>query len=251
MMTDTRGTGRALIIDDGQILAGAKAVLEANGWVVLDVVAHADAFEIARRLHPDVILINLDLGVSEAEALLERLKLEPMTCSIPILLTGTTNAHAYRISARAADWLGMPIEPYTLIAKLQRLLANRRQAGHYVLIVDDEPDLVEIMSLGLTRQGFVTASAANGVEALESARCAQPDAILLDLDMPRLNGWDVLEQLKQSPALATVPVVILTGAARTEADRRAGLSSGAEVYLTKPCSIEQVAQTLLAVLKRG
>ena len=250
-MNESRQAGQVLLIDDGSLLESTRPVLEANGWLVLDATADG-AFELAKHQAPDAIVLNVDLGIDTVEALLRRLKLEPMTCAIPVLATGAASLRTGRLSSWAVfEWLSCPIEPYALVAKLQRLLDNRRHAGRYVLIVDDEPDLVEIMTLGLAQQGFRTASAANGFEALESARCAQPDAILLDLDMPRINGWEVLEQLKNHPTLSVVPIVILTGTAKSQSDRYTGLSNGANAYLTKPCSIEEIAQTLLSVMKCG
>ncbi|MBI3324314.1 MAG: response regulator [Candidatus Omnitrophica bacterium] len=251
-MSPTHSPSRVLLVDNSAVAERVAAVLSSGGWEVLRAEQPEEAFDAARRLKTDVILLNVDLGLAASEDLVKRLKLEPMTCSIPILATATAHpAYARQAGAWGVDWLAWPSEPYALAAKLQRLVANRRRHGPYVLIVDDEPDLVEIMTTGLSQHGFLTASATNGIEAIESARCAQPDAILLDLDMPRLNGWEVLEQLRHHPSLISVPIVILTGAARTEIDRRVGLANGANAYLTKPCSIEEVANTLTSVMKRG
>src|SRR5579863_3335815 len=104
-----------------------------------------------------------------------------------------------------------------------------------ILVVDDEPDLVELVSFNLKAEGYEVITAANGMEALNQARAALPDLIVLDLMMPELDGLSVCEILRRLPSTAPIPVIMLT-AWKSELTRIIGLDTGAEDYITKPFS---------------
>ena len=98
-----------------------------------------------------------------------------------------------------------------------------------VLIVEDEKNIVDILRFNLQREGYQTAEAYDGEEGLEKARTADPDLILLDVMLPKMNGFDVCRQLRE--AGSSVPVIILT-AREEEADKVFGLEIGADDYIT-------------------
>ena len=237
-----------LVLDDGHSLTTLRNTLEAESWSVHATQTPEETFEGAKRYQPDLIVLHGELAGPEAETLAMHLKLDPVTCAIPIMVIRATGSSAGTSESWVADTLELPLNPPLLLAKLQRLLSRRQTQHPYVLVVDDEPDLVEIMTLWLDEHGFLTSSATNGTQALEIARAVHPDAILLDVDMPQLNGWQVLEQLKHTTGLADIRVVILTGVATTDRDRQAGLSHGADAYLLKPCQPDDVTRALQSVL---
>ncbi len=102
-----------------------------------------------------------------------------------------------------------------------------------ILVVDDEPDLVELLSFNLRAAGYHVISATDGLGALEQAQRQQPDLILLDLMLPELDGISVCEILRGHPATATIPIIMLT-AWSSALSRQLGLAAGAREYLTKP-----------------
>jgi DNA-binding response OmpR family regulator len=104
-----------------------------------------------------------------------------------------------------------------------------------VLIVDDEPDAVELAAFNLTKAGFEIVTAENGVEALSKARARLPDAIVLDLMLPEMDGFEVCRYLRRDPLTAAIPIIMVTAKA-AEVDRILGLELGANDYLTKPFS---------------
>jgi len=104
-----------------------------------------------------------------------------------------------------------------------------------VLVVEDDPDLVELLRFNLGSAGFSITTASNGVEALKMARSGSPDLILLDLMLPELDGFAVCEILRRDPATAQVPIIMLT-ALSSELARFTGLECGANDYVTKPFS---------------
>src|ERR1700761_356021 len=102
-----------------------------------------------------------------------------------------------------------------------------------ILVVDDEPDIVELVSFNLKAEGYDVITAATGPEALNQARSALPDLIVLDLMIPELDGLSVCEILRRLPSTALIPIIMLT-AWKSEISRLIGLNTGAEEYITKP-----------------
>ena len=112
-----------------------------------------------------------------------------------------------------------------------------------ILVVDDDPTVRALMDRHLTRQGFAVLTAASGVEALALARDTHPAAITLDVMMPELDGWSVLAALKGDPALADIPVILVT----IIDDRQRGYALGATEYMVKPIDRQRLVDTLRAL----
>jgi len=119
-----------------------------------------------------------------------------------------------------------------------------------ILIVDDERDLADLVDFNLREAGFETAIAATGDAALTMARLRRPELVLLDLMLPDVSGRELCRRLKGDPALASVPVVMLTARA-DESDRVQGFEAGADDYVTKPFSVKELVLRVKAVLKRA
>jgi DNA-binding response OmpR family regulator len=119
-----------------------------------------------------------------------------------------------------------------------------------ILIVEDDPDIVELLQYNLEREGFATLAAADGEAGLAAAVNQQPALILLDLMLPGINGLDVCRRLKQNVSAQAIPVIMLT-AKGDEADVVLGLGLGADDYVTKPFSPRQLVARIQAVLRRG
>jgi DNA-binding response OmpR family regulator len=119
-----------------------------------------------------------------------------------------------------------------------------------ILIVDDEPDALELIEVNLKIAGYTTLSAASGSEALEKARAFSPDLILLDVMLPAMDGLEVCKALRHDVRLALVPIIMLTARA-AEIDRILGLELGADDYMTKPFSPRELVLRVKNLLKRG
>jgi two-component system OmpR family response regulator len=116
-----------------------------------------------------------------------------------------------------------------------------------LLVVDDEPNIVELLSASLRFAGFEVETAAGGLEAVETARTYRPDLLVLDVMMPGLDGFGVVRRLRQEGV--RTPVVFLTAKDATE-DKVTGLTLGGDDYVTKPFSLEEVVARIRAVLRR-
>jgi DNA-binding response OmpR family regulator len=119
-------------------------------------------------------------------------------------------------------------------------------AASLVLVADDERNIQELARLYLTNDGFQVETAANGREALEKARAAAPNLILLDIMMPEMDGWEVCRELRRE---SDVPIIIIT-ARGDDVDKVVGLELGADDYITKPFNPRELIARVKAVLRR-
>jgi phosphate regulon transcriptional regulator PhoB len=122
--------------------------------------------------------------------------------------------------------------------------------GKTILVVEDEHDVVDLLSLNLRKAGFKVLTAAEGASGLQKAREDKPDFIILDLMLPKMPGLEVCRTLKSNPATRHIPIMMLTAKAE-EIDRIVGLEFGADDYVTKPFSPREVVLRIRAILRRG
>lgn len=116
-----------------------------------------------------------------------------------------------------------------------------------ILVADDEPHILRVVKDKLANAGFAVTTAGNGEEAVALARANHPDLVLLDVMMPKMNGFDACRTLRADPAFAGVPILLLTARGQ-EADRTMGIEAGATEYITKPFSPRGLLQTVQAHL---
>ncbi len=121
-----------------------------------------------------------------------------------------------------------------------------------VLVVDDEPDFASIVQGNLEREGFEVDVAYNGVEGLAKVKAAPPDAIVLDVMMPEMDGYEMCKKLKADNATSGIPVVLLTAVAShvssTRYSHADGMSTEADDYLAKPASAEDITESVKGLL---
>lgn len=117
-----------------------------------------------------------------------------------------------------------------------------------ILVVDDEPNIIELSRLYFEREGFTVVTARNGSQALAQVESAQPDLMLLDIMMPEVDGWEVCRRLRA--ANNTVPIIVVT-ARGDDVDKIVGLELGADDYITKPFNPREVVARAKALLRRA
>jgi two-component system phosphate regulon response regulator PhoB len=122
-------------------------------------------------------------------------------------------------------------------------------ARETVLVVDDEEDILELVKYNLAKEGYTVVAVASGEDALAASRTKLPDAVVLDLMLPGLDGLEVCRRMKSDPTMRHIPIVMLT-AKGTEADIVTGLELGAADYVTKPFSPRVLTARVKAVLRR-
>jgi len=124
---------------------------------------------------------------------------------------------------------------------------TRRGQGHTILIADDEPEVLDLLRMMLEWEGYGVLDAADGLQALETARHQCPDLILLDVRMPNMSGLHVLDKLQADPTTAGIPVIMLS-VVTTYPEVRTALQRGAIAYLSKPFEFKEMAHLVERVL---
>jgi phosphate regulon transcriptional regulator PhoB len=119
-----------------------------------------------------------------------------------------------------------------------------------IIIVDDEKDIVDLISYNLEKEGFVTIKAYDGESALELAKARKPDLVVLDLMLPGIRGLEVCKFIRKNPATETLPIIMLT-AKGDQVDKILGLEMGADDYITKPFNVKELIARIRAVLRRA
>jgi len=117
-----------------------------------------------------------------------------------------------------------------------------------ILVVDDEKDIVDLLSYNLTKEGFNVITARNGQEALDRVK-QKPDLVILDVMMPEMNGLQVIQEMKKNKSTVSIPVILLT-AKGSETDEIVGLEVGADDYIVKPVKIGKIFARIHAALRR-
>ena len=129
------------------------------------------------------------------------------------------------------------------------MMTRPATGGERILVVDDEPDIVALVAYHLVKAGYRVSTASTGPDAVAQARQERPAVVILDLMLPGMSGFDVLEQLRADDSTKDVAVLMLT-ARKDEPDRIKGLSLGADDYLTKPFSPQELTLRVGAILRR-
>ena len=233
-LADRAEEGLVLVVDDDpDMVRTIRSYLEEEGLAVLSASTGAEGASLAADRHPDVILLDLLLPDQSGLELLQVLKRDPATARIPVLVISIMNDAVKGLTMGAADYLVKPVDRAAVVRAVQRLLDGQGEPEPTVLVVDDEHDTAELIRDTLRSEGLRTQVAHDGRQALELIARKRPDLVILDIMMPEMSGFEVLEALARDQATSTIPVLVLT-ARGDESDVRRGLALGAKRYLSKP-----------------
>jgi signal transduction histidine kinase/CheY-like chemotaxis protein len=177
-------------------------------------VAHtgAEAVAMAKEHKPAAITLDILLPDMDGWEVLTLLKRDPLTSDIPVIVVSVVDNPTLGTALGALDYFVKPVEAKELVSRLTSYSFNRAAGGPKtsVLVVDDEAANRELMKLVLEPAGFTAIFAGGGREAIELARSRKPDVVMLDLLMPDVDGFDVLEALGDSEATRSIPVIVVT-----------------------------------------
>jgi DNA-binding response OmpR family regulator len=181
----------------------------------------AEALAKARELRPAAITLDILLPDLDGWEVLTRLKRDEMTSSIPVVIVSVVDNPELGIALGALDYFVKPVPANELTSRLAKFkFTGKAGAKATVLVVDDEETNRDWLRRVLEPAGFSVVVASGGEEAIELAKAHPPDLVMLDLMMPRVTGFDVVEALRADKATDTVPIMVLTAKSLTEADIR-------------------------------
>jgi signal transduction histidine kinase/CheY-like chemotaxis protein len=209
-------------------------------------VAHArdgeEAVRVARELTPAVITLDVLLPKRDGWEVLRALKTYPETRQTPVIIVSITKDARLGFSLGAMDWLVKPVNKERLVESVRRVASGVGKRSMTVLVVDDEPETIEILSHILRSEGHRVLSTLDGARGVEMALHHLPDAIVLDLNMPGISGFDVVQQLREHPQAKRIPVLVFTAMDLT-AEERLRLSSEIQAIVPKSAR-EELIQVL-------
>jgi PAS domain S-box-containing protein len=256
-----RAIRNALIVEDSPT-AAAQLVryLDELGVAAITHSHGADAIALALDKRPDLIVLDLLLPDASGWDVLQQLKAEPRTRSIPILIVSVVDDRAYGLGLGADDYLVKPFTRHDVQQALRRLGSVSRAgaladepgtpsaAGLTLLLAEDNEINIATMQDYLSAKGYHVVIARNGAEAVARARETQPAVILMDIQMPGMDGLEATRRIRTQAKLAHVPIMALTALAMP-GDRERCLAAGADDYLSKPVSLKQLAAAIEARLQ--
>lgn len=211
-----------LIIEDDRQFSNLLALyLSQEGYTPIQHYSGAGAFERARELKPDFITLDLRLPERDGWEVLRALKADPQTKDIPVLVISVSEDGELALNLGALDFMPKPVRRSDLQALLSRL-ATPQPPEHAVkvLVVDDDQEMIRLLKEILATDHYTVLLARDGEEGLNIARSEHPDAIILDLMMPEMSGFEMLERLRADPETADIPVTVLTAIDVTGEKRR-------------------------------
>ncbi|MGQ9466805.1 MAG: GAF domain-containing protein [Anaerolineae bacterium] len=240
------GTSVLVVEDEADIANLMRIHLEREGYAVQIAGRGEEALRLARETHPGLITLDIRLPDMDGFAVLERLKEDPQTADIPVVIVSIVPDREKGLRLGAIDYLDKPIDEERLIGLVRRVL--RRQG--LILVVDDDRDTLSLMREALRRHGFSVQTTGQGKRAIQIAREAHPALILLDLRLGDVDGYQVLRNLKSDPRTRDIPVVVMSGSGTDEGSKeQRALALGAVRFLTKPFAVDDFVREISALVQ--
>jgi CheY-like chemotaxis protein/PAS domain-containing protein len=252
---------RILLVEDNPIMCKfVCSALEADDIRVTEAHAGAQALGLWAAEPTDLVLQDVMLPDMDGFEFVSRLRHLPGGADVPILaLCGLlSDLDEARVSAVGFnDLIVKPLEASQLRQAVRAHLPQRDTSparfgdGRRVLVVDDDPIQAKLVGFRLTRLGFEVSTAADGSHALRLARSSPPDAIVSDIMMPVLDGFGLCAALREDPALAQMPLVLMTNSYVDEEDRKLARAAGADEFVIRTPTMQEVVEALRSSLARA
>jgi PAS domain S-box-containing protein len=223
-----------LIVEDDKLAAELLAQdLAQAGYRVAHAATGEQAVALAHELRPDAITLDVLLPDQDGLKVLAQLKAAPETRAIPVVIVSLTEGRELGFSLGAVDWLVKPANPINFLAAVRKAIAGTDSGeAQTVLVIDDEFPTVELLTDMLRTQGLRVLAAHDGRQGIVLARAQRPNLIVLDLIMPGLTGFDVVQELREYPETREIPILIFT-VKDLSAEERDRLRGSVQAVVTK------------------
>jgi len=201
-----------VIEDDPKAVDLLRIYLSEAGYAAEIAKDGEEGLEKAKRLSPNAIILDVLLPKVDGWNFLSQIKADATTKDIPVIIVSIVDQKGKGFALGAADYLVKPIKKETLIKALETINwePKARKTPIKILAIDDDPKAVELIAAALEPKGFKVLKTYGGEEGVEVAKAEQPDVIILDLLMPGVNGFEVLDRLEKAPATKKLPIIIFT-----------------------------------------
>lgn len=225
--------GQKLVViveDDENLIQFLKLRLHKEGYATKHATCKTQALQVLKKCKPDVLLMDLSLPDGSGLEIIEIIRKDERLVDMPVIIMTGRNVEDLEYSPPVVfDWFVKPFDQSVLIRSVERATADMPQRK--VLVIEDDPDTRAVMVAQLKKLQAHCLEAANGIQALSIARSSKPDVIVLDVGIPQLDGFKVVESLHNDDKCLS-PLIVYSGEEFTEADRRK-LTLGITKHLTK------------------
>ncbi len=276
----SRAQGKKLVIsidDDPDVVDLIQHALDGTSYYVVGLSEPTRALSTIMRLRPFAVTLDVMMPQSNGWQVLQQLKSEPVTAAIPVIMLSVVADRSAGFVLGANEYLVKPIDRDLLLHTLDRLtrnsiaevpavelavsgepgkLAGGENGNHAarardVLIVDDEPDLRNVLEQAITQAGYMVRTAAGGLEALRLIDQDHPGVILLDLMMPDMDGFEVLQRIRSNPLTSNIPVVVLTAKLLTSQDYDRLQRDANQIIQKGSRPLEEILDELQSLLEKA
>jgi signal transduction histidine kinase/DNA-binding response OmpR family regulator len=213
------GAATVLVIDDEPTARDMIGrMLSKEGYHVVTAANGTDGLRLAAEIQPDVITLDIMMSGMDGWSVLSKLKADPAVTNIPVVVLTIIDDRNMSFALGASDYLTKPVDRERLAEVIKRV--RSRGGDDSVLIVEDDADTRMMMRRLFEKEGWSVAEAENGSEGLVAVEAKTPGLILLDLMMPKMDGFEFVEHLRKREGGRDIPVVVLTAKDLTDEDRR-------------------------------
>lgn len=202
---------RVLVIDDDpDAIYLLQENFEQEEFEILGTRDGKDGLRLARERHPHAILLDIVMPGADGWQILHDLKEDPATADIPVILLTIVDKKALGFRLGASAYLLKPLDPAAVIDALNRVIVKDHLQQKHVLVVDDDPNIADMLRQFLPETEFKLESALDGIAGLQAVEVNRPDIILLDIIMPGLDGFGVIEKLRANPETRDLPIIVIS-----------------------------------------
>jgi len=208
---NSQGKKHILVIDDDpNAIYLLQENLDPQRFDISGTQDGTEGLQQAREQLPDAILLDIVMPGTDGWQVLHDLKEDPATTNIPVILLTIVDKKALGFRLGASAYLLKPLDPAAVTEAINRVVGKGDHPQKRVLVVDDDPNVADMLRQVLPEADFEIAAAADGIAGLESIENFHPDILLLDMVMPRLDGFGVIERLQASAEWRNLPIIVLT-----------------------------------------
>lgn len=223
-LTEAASAGPLVLIveDDPKAADLLRLYLTEAGYIVDIARDGAEGLEKVKRRAPAAVILDVLLPKVNGWSFLTQVKADPTTRDVPVIMVSIVDQKGKGFALGAADYLVKPVQKEELIARLAAfsLVSGVQTSPVKILVIDDDPKAVELLAAILEPEGFQILRAHDGEEGLEIAKAERPDLMILDLLMPAMNGFAVINRLGESPVTERLPIIIFTVKQLTAEEQR-------------------------------
>jgi CheY-like chemotaxis protein len=246
-----------IVDDDPDIREGITAVLETRDYRLATASDGLQCMEKIRQETPKLLILDMMMPRMDGFAVIRELRADPQYVGLPIIiLTTVIEDAAYRryeletgIAMDVQAYIEKPAPPDELLRHVSAIVDQP-----YIIIADDDPDILEAITTVLETQPYQIATAIDGTQCLDLVRKRKPDLLILDLLMPRMDGFAVIRALRSEPTYVDLPIMVLTTVVEDASRRRYELETGqdmdVEAYLQKPVAPDELMRLVGTALEK-